>query len=93
MPSPQVELPKYQCHKIVHGFKITNIVRDGEGEDRDTDGSAVLHHEEGYFIPVKVDAEYMSKHKPEIGGYYVIYEDGYQSFSPADAFEGGYTRI
>jgi hypothetical protein len=30
---------------------------------------------------------------PQIGGYYVLYEDGYESFSPADAFESGYSLI
>jgi hypothetical protein len=29
----------------------------------------------------------------DIGGYYVVYEDGYKSFSPASAFENGYTRL
>ncbi len=29
--------------------------------------------------------------KTEVGGYYVVYEDGYKSFSPAGAFESGYT--
>ena len=34
-----------------------------------------------------------------VGGYYVVYElsgedtEHYRSFSPAAAFEGGYTRI
>lgn len=93
MDSAQVELPRYQCHKKVHAFKITKIVIDGEGENRETDGTALLHHEEGYFMPVKVSAEYMHKHKPQVGGYYVVYEDGYLSFSPAEAFEDGYTLI
>ena len=30
---------------------------------------------------------------PEVGGYYVVHKDGYKSFSPANAFEEGYTRI
>jgi hypothetical protein len=33
------------------------------------------------------------KHSPEAGGYYVQYKDGYTSFSPAEAFEEGYTRL
>lgn len=37
--------------------------------------------------------EYVAKHKPEVGGYYVVYEDGYKSFSPAGAFESGYTPL
>jgi len=40
-----------------------------------------------------VSAEFLAKHKPEVGGYWVQYADGYQSFSPAAAFEEGYTRI
>jgi hypothetical protein len=35
----------------------------------------------------------MFKHKPEVGGYYVVYKDGYRSFSPAEAFETGYEKI
>ncbi|MGF6308568.1 hypothetical protein ABIB82_002205 [Bradyrhizobium sp. i1.8.4] len=40
-----------------------------------------------------VGGEYVRKHNPQVGGYYVVYEDGYKSFSPADAFEGGHSRI
>ena len=29
------------------------------------------------------------KHSPEIGGYYVLYPDGYVSYSPAEPFEAG----
>lgn len=42
---------------------------------------------------IEVSAEFMAKHKPEPGGYYVVYKDGYASFSPAAAFEDGYTKI
>ena len=42
--------------------------------------------------PFLVDADYMAKHKPQVGGYWVLYEGGYESFSPAQAFESGYTR-
>jgi hypothetical protein len=45
------------------------------------------------YAPFEVSQEYISKHKPEVGGYYVVYEGGYKSFSPADAFRGGYTLI
>ena len=48
--------------------------------------------EEGY-DKVPMSPEYVAKHKPEVGGYYVVYEDGYKSFSPAGAFESGYTRL
>lgn len=48
--------------------------------------------EQGY-SPFEVSREYLDKHQPEAGGYYVRYADGYESFSPASAFEKGYTRI
>lgn len=68
-------------------------MRDGEGENRETDGSAMITPEEEGYAPFKVDFEYMRKHKPQVGGYFVQYEDGYKSFSPAEPFESGYTRI
>ena len=36
---------------------------------------------------------FVQKHNPQSGGYYVRYEDGYESYSPAEAFESGYTPI
>jgi len=40
-----------------------------------------------------VDGQYLRQHRPEVGGYYVVYKDGYKSYSPAKAFEEGYTRL
>jgi hypothetical protein len=40
-----------------------------------------------------VSGEFIAKHKPVVGGYFVVYEDGYESFSPAKAFEEGYTLV
>lgn len=87
MNQPMRELPQYKSHKIVHALKIRNIDVDLNS------GAAVITPEEDGYGPFGVDAEYMGKHKPRIGGYYVVYEDGYKSWSPADAFEKGYTKI
>ena len=84
---PMRELPRYKSHKIVHALKIHNIDVDSET------GSAVITPEDNEFGPFGVDADYMGKHKPQSGGYYVVYEDGYKSWSPAEAFESGYTLI
>ena len=75
------EMPKYQSHKQVWGLKIKAI-----------QGQTITPVEEGY-APFGVSAEYIEKHKPEVGGYYVVYEGGYKSFSPADAFEAGNTLL
>ena len=40
-----------------------------------------------------VSHQWNIKHRPLPGGYFVAYEDGYCSFSPAKAFEDGYTEI
>ena len=88
------EMPKYKCHKEVWALKIAAIKRDGEGEtNRETDGTAMITPAEAGYAPFKVDADFMWKHKPQVGGYFIVYKDGYKSFSPAEAFEDGYTRI
>lgn len=38
---------------------------------------------------VQVDFAWVSKHSPVVGGYFVLYPDGYKSFSPAEPFESG----
>lgn len=87
------ELPKYKSHKEVWALKIKSIVKDGEGENRETDGSAIITPEEEGYAPFRVELDYMRKHNPQVGGYYVVYQDGYKSFSPAEAFEEGNTLI
>ncbi len=41
----------------------------------------------------RVSGAWFEKHKPLAGGYFVLYEDLYESYSPAAEFESGYTRI
>jgi hypothetical protein len=90
------EMPKYRCHKGVYALKIKAIIYDADKakeEGRETDGSAMIVPEESGFAAFKVDHDYMRKHKPQVGGYYVVYQDGYKSWSPAEAFESGYTQL
>ncbi len=65
------EMPKYECHKKVWALKIAGIVGDQHG------GVYFQPAEEGY-DKVPMSPEYVAKHKPEVGGYYVVYEDGYK---------------
>lgn len=92
----QIEMPRYRCHKEVWALKIDGIQLDSvkaAEDNRETDGSAVIVPNDTDYSPFKVDAEYLRKHKPEAGGYYVLYKGGYKSYSPADAFESGYSLI
>ncbi len=83
---PSREMPRYKCHKEVHALKIAKIARCSTGR-------AEITPEDDGFAPFHVDCEYMNKHEPQVGGYYVVYADGYVSFSPATAFEAGYVRF
>ncbi len=80
------DLPKYQCHKIVRVLKLKEV------HGVPTEGG-ILVPENPAYEPFQVDKHYWSKHNPEAGGYYVQYEDGYASWSPAEAFEEGYTLM
>lgn len=91
-----IELPKYRCHKEVWALKIKSIVFDFEIakiENRETDGSAMITPEDSRYSPFKVSGVYLAKHTPKDGGYYVVYADNYKSYSPAEAFESGYSLI
>ena len=79
------EMPRYKSHKEVWALKIEDITHD-------IDGSTIFPADSGYG-PVRVDKEYVDKHRPRIGGCYVVYKDGYKSWSPAEAFKEGYTRV
>ncbi|MEI7375666.1 DUF2829 domain-containing protein [Dickeya chrysanthemi] len=77
-------LPRYRCHKVVQAAKIIDVNLLGSGKSSLTlDGDVLLLAERGY----------IEKHNPQPGGYFVLYEDGYQSYSPAAVFEAGYTRL
>ena len=93
------KMPEYKCHKHVWALKIKDVMFDidiAKEEGRETDGTANLVFEKNEYSPIKVDPAYLRKHASTanlIGGYYVVYADGYKSWSPAKAFEKGYTEI
>jgi hypothetical protein len=80
-------MPKYRSHKEVWALKI------GDQIGVNPDGSCYLSIADGGFAPVTVPKEVVARYLPMPGDYLVTYEDGYQSISPAKAFEEGYTRI
>jgi len=79
------ELPKYKCKKEVWAFKIEKI--------RGENGKIFLKPSDPGYNKIEVSHDYVNKHNPQIGGYYVRYKDGYESYSPAKAFEEGYDLI
>lgn len=79
-----VPMPRYRSHKVVEAAKVVAIDSDALILDR-LDGR-------DQFV-MQVDADWRHRHMPHAGGYVVRYEDGYTSFSPAQAFEEGYARL
>lgn len=79
-PVRQVELPQYRAHKVVGAAKIVAIW-DGDKVDLDPHGIVEVGH------------DWLQEKRAQVGGYFVAYEDGCTSFSPAKAFEEGYRAI
>lgn len=78
------EMKTYRCHKIVQAARVLSITQLSDDQIR-----LQLEHEANY-----VDITRNSQWKNTVAGdYYVLYEDGYASRSPAAAFEAGYTEV
>lgn len=82
----QTEFPEYTCHKKVRGAKITEI----QEHESNGEGSATMIFGEIGASKFLSD-EWKERHNPVVGGYFVVYEDGYSSFSPGVPFENGYS--
>ena len=82
-----LNMPQYECHKVVQAARIVGITV------LDDQAGAQLHLDLGKGKVTLVTASWYEKHKPSIGGYYVHYLDGYTSYSPAEAFESGYSIV
>ena len=85
------EMPRYKSHKIVHALKIKAAFNRAEN-----DGISISFAEDG-FAPIELDRDITNRFhfhdaegKQDLG-YYVVYKDGYVSWSPTKEFEDGYT--
>ena len=89
-------MKKYQSFKIVEAGLITAV-----GSTNPQTKMTTLHlkgEKEGEVEHQFVSYDWIVKHSDNIpknlvGGYLVKYEDGYTSWSPAEAFEGGYREV
>jgi hypothetical protein len=80
---PMGGLGRYQSIKKVCAGVITEVVLAG-CYVQDADGTAVLRP----FLP-----NMTARFQPQVGDYWVVYDDGYQALSPAKAFEEGYVLV
>ena len=82
----RVEMPSYTCHKTVKASKIRHVRYLGD--------MGFEIYLEDIDDTLLVTNEWHDKHEVGnmTGGYIVEYKDGYISYSPAGAFEKGYTK-
>ena len=92
-PTTIPQLPQYRCRKLVRASKI---MRTSVDFTFSTPAYVLILN---CITSVTVDLKWVEKHGGKrgldslVGGYYVVYDDGYTSWSPAKAFEEGYDRI
>jgi hypothetical protein len=86
-------LARFACHKVVSAGRIVEIRETVAFGCVPEISYLVIELADGRLEAVKPDAKLFARSKPVLLDYYVVYEDGYVSISPAQAFEEGYTRI
>jgi hypothetical protein len=77
-----MEMPRYVSHKRVWALEIAMA---------DRVICKVAFVEPGY-AAITLPADMWVRYQPVRGDFYVVYADGYKSFSPRKAFLEGYTR-
>ena len=77
-----IQMPRYRCIKDVYALYIGEVITHVD--------SITLVFDNPNYASKLMDRSWAAKHEPQAGGYYVVYKDGYQSYSPAKAFEEGY---
>lgn len=77
------ELPRWQCHKTVHAVKMAGYA------------NGTVYPADPTYAPFEAPTAWDDRYRgtDTDPGYYVVYEDGYVSWSPTKAFEEGYTRL
>lgn len=83
MTEPTDGLGQYQSIKRVLAGEVTEVVEAG-CYVRDLDGTSILRI---------YDPGMTARYTPVVGDWWVVYDDGYQSISPASAFSGGYVLM
>jgi hypothetical protein len=80
-------IPKYKCHKEVQAAEIHMI---SVGHD-----NVILTFDDCEPVTLALDdyLRMIARYQPKRGDFLVVYEDGYQAFSPRMAFLNGYSKI
>lgn len=83
------EFPRYKCHREVQAVKIKKITF----RPSSTGPDVLIEPEDASHGSFSVPMEFINRHRPTPGMYYVKHSDGFESVSPASVFESGYEKI
>ena len=84
------EMPFYICHKRVRALEIASVEGDREVHHQAIERKITFRDQSGALQPIWLPLNMFIRYIPKPGDFYVVYEDGYQSFSPRKAFLEGY---
>lgn len=79
------EMPRYQSHKKVWALEIERV-------DPANGAGRVISFRDAGYAPTEIPEDTFARYQPGPGDFYVVYADGYQSFSPRKAFLDGYSK-
>lgn len=82
-------MPRYKCHKVVYALKIVDATVQ-------EDGSVIIQPADETCPSFLTDPGIGQRFEgvnADDPGYYIVYKDGYCSWSPTKAFEDGYRKI
>lgn len=85
-------IPQWRSHKVVHAAKVVRCVYHGPGTGYAEDYFWVLEGGISVIASERLRARVTDQLSP-VGGYYIRYEDGFESWSPKKPFVEGYNRL
>lgn len=101
--NPKDHLPHYRSHKVVQAGKIVKLDSAYPALESDIEKKHAFVSVEAPWLDADGDTasvlvfpvapDWIMNRHAYVGGYFVVYDDGYTSFSPAEAFESGYTLL
>jgi hypothetical protein len=87
-----MEMPRYVSHKTVWALEIESVSEWIDPTSNSPQMTRLITFREKGYAPSKLPKEMFSRYTPIPGDFYVVYADGYKSFSPRKAFLEGYTK-
>jgi len=90
--SVERQMPRYICHKRVWALEIASVGNYSYTQEPTPNHALVREVCFADQTNAKIPDEVFRRYVPQPGDFYIVYEDGYKSFSPRKQFLDGYVR-